>query len=325
MIYKEISGIKMSSVCMGCWNISGDWTWGGQDENDSIEAIKASVDNGVNFFDTAEIYGDGYSESLLGKVLAPVRNEVVIATKTLKLEPERLIKSCEDSLRRLKTDYIDVFYLHWPDSKVPIEDSAAALEKLQAQGKIKMSAVSNFGPSDIRAALEHIPLRIDQFAYNLLFRAAEYDILPACMENNVAAAAYSPLAEGLLTGKFASAGGVPEGRARTRHFPGKRPRARHGEDGFEIQTFDAVGKIKEIAAELSVSMAGLSLAWVLQKPGVGFAVAGARNAEQARMNARASAMSLGGEVTAELDKITLPLKGMMGPNPDMWEHNSRMR
>ncbi len=325
MIYKEISGIKMSSVCMGCWNISGDWTWGAQNENDSIEAIKASIDNGVNFFDTAQTYGNGYSESLLGRVLAPVRNEVVIATKTCELEPERLIKACEESLRRLKTDYVDIFYLHWPDSKVPIENSAGAMEKLRAQGKIKISAVSNFGQADIRSALEHIPVMIDQFAYNLLFRAAEYNILPACMENNVAAAAYSPLAEGLLTGKFASAGGVPEGRARTRHFSGERPGARHGEDGFEIQTFDAIGKIKKIAAGLSVPTAVLSLAWVLQKPGVGFAVAGARNAEQARMNASAGAVSLDEELMAELNKITLPLKEMMGPNPDMWEHNSRIR
>lgn len=323
MIYREISGIRMSAVCMGCWNISGDTTWGSQDEKDSEAAIKAALTEGINFFDTAEAYGNGHSEEILGKVLSARRKETVIATKTARLNPRSLKKACESSMKRLRTDYIDVFYLHWPDAAIPLEDSAGALYELQKEGKIRLPAVSNFGPAHLSAMLEHMPVQLNQVAYNLLFRAAEYDIFRACADNDVFPAAYSPLAEGLLTGKFEHPDGVPEGRARTRHFSGKRPMARHGGGGFEEETFRVIGEIKKIAAELSVSPAELSLRWVLEK-GCGFAVAGARNAAQARMNAKAAGLELPGDFAGKLDEATSGLKEAMGQNPDMWQDDSRI-
>lgn len=325
MTYREIDGIKMSSICMGCWNIAGDWTWGAQDEKDSVEAVKASLSAGVNFFDTAEAYGDGYSEELLGKVLSPVRKDVVIATKTARAGGKELKKACENSLRRLKTDYADIYYLHWPDPDVPFGETAGALLRLKKEGKIRMPAVSNFGKNDLSEMLEHIPVKINQVACNLLFRAAEHEILPFCAAKGVSAAAYSPLAEGLLTGKFKSADEVPPGRARTRHFAGSRPKARHGEAGFEEETFSAIEKIRVIAGRLSAPMARLSLAWLLGREGVGFVVAGARNAVQARANAKAADLNLPDGAAAELDEITSGLKRKMGANPDMWQHEPRIR
>ncbi len=325
MTYKKIGGIEVSSICMGCWNIAGDSTWGKQDEEDSIEALKTAFSEGINFFDTAEAYGGGYSEELLGRVLSPVRDEVVIATKTARLKPEELKNACERSLKRLKTDYVDIYYLHWPDPEVPAEETAGALEELAKEGKIRLPALSNFGVSDLSEALKHIAVKLNQLPYNLLFRAIEYDILPFCADKGAAVAAYSPLAEGLLAGKFESPDDVPVGRARTRHFSGERHEARHGEKGFEKETFRTIELIRRIAAGLSVSMAELSLAWLLRRGRVIIPVAGARNAAQARMNAKAAGLKIPGDVSAQLDDVTSALKKKMGKNPDMWRHESRIR
>lgn len=325
MTYREIDNVKMSSICMGCWNISGDSVWGAQNELDTSAAIKAALDGGINFFDTAEVYGRGYSEEILGRELSPLRDQVVIASKTSRSEPEKIKQACEKSLQRLKTDYMDLYYIHWPSRSVPFAESAGALLELRQEGKIRIPAVSNFGATDLPEITRHIPIKINQLAYSLLFRAIEHSALAACRQHGATVAAYSPLAEGLLAGKFKHANEVPDGRARTRHFSGDRPRARHGEKGFEEETFRIVGEVKQVADELSLSMAGLSLAWILAQPGVGFVIAGARNARQAAANAKAAGLQLAPEVLHKLDRITSPLKESMGDNPDMWSKKSRIR
>ena len=143
--------IAVSAVGMGCWAIVGDSTWGPQDEADTLAAIEAALSSGVNFFDTAEAYGDGFSEEILGKAFRGMRDKVVIATKASPNhhEPSRLKKACEDSLRRLRTDYIDVYQLHWPSREVPFDDTWEAMRVLQQEGKIRAASVSNFGAKDL--------------------------------------------------------------------------------------------------------------------------------------------------------------------------------
>jgi aryl-alcohol dehydrogenase-like predicted oxidoreductase len=319
--------IEVSRVCMGCWAIVGDETWGPQREEDAFAAIDASLDAGVNFFDTAETYGDGRSEEMLGRALEPHRNDAVIATKVSSghMRRDDVIRACEQSLRRLRTDAIDLYQLHWPSRDVPFEESAEALRTLLDQGKIRAAGISNFGPVDLDRMLDILPPVTNQIAYSLLFRAPETELLDLCRFRDVSVLCYSPLAAGLLTGKFDGPDDVPDGRARTRHFGKDRPGVRHGEDGAEAETFEALGRIKEVARGEGVPMAHLALAWLLRRPAVGVVIAGARNARQARQNAGAADLVLSDEVMAELDAATGALKDALGTNLDMWQSESRIQ
>lgn len=325
MKYTEIEGINVSKICLGTWNITGDSTWGPQDEKDSIETIKTALDCDINFFDTAEMYGDGYSEKLLGKILSPVRGKVVIASKTVKAKYNEVINACENSLKRLNTDYIDIYYIHWPNRETPFEETMEAMKKLKEDGKIRVIAVSNFGVKDLTEILKLYPVKLNQLAYNLLFRAIEYEILPFCVEKGISVACYSPLSEGLLTGKFRHPDQVPEGRARTRHFSKDRPQAVHREEGVEEEAFQVIEEVRKISEETGISMVKLSLSYLLSKKGVEIVVAGARREKQVRENAGASDIVLTEDIVKKLDKISEKVKEKLGKNPDMWRTDSRIQ
>lgn len=329
MKYRKVgrTDVEISAIAMGCWSIVGDQTWGPQDEQDAIAAIESSIDAGVTLFDTAPAYGNGYSEELVGRVLRPHRNEVVIATKLSggEMRRENAIKACEASLRRLGTDCIDIYQIHWPDHDVPFEETASALQTLLDQGKIRVAGVSNFGPRDLADFLGILRPEVNQVAYSLLFRAPEFEALPICVENGVSVLCYSPLAEAMLTGKFKTADDVPAGRARTRLFSKDREQSRHSEEGAEKEAFEAVDRIRKIASRLGMPMAHLALAWLLHRDGVGAVLAGARNAKQARENAAAAEVELPDDVVGELADVTDEVKQKLGPNMDIWQTESRAR
>ncbi len=329
MEYRTIgrTDIKVSSICMGCWAIVGDQTWGPQDEQDAVAAIEASLEAGVTLFDTAPAYGNGKSERMLGQVLKPHRQRVVIATKLSQehMRKADAIAACETSLRNLRTDCIDIYQLHWANREVPFEKTVEALDKLLQQGKIRVVGVSNFGPRDLADFLSLCRAEADQVACSLLMRAAEFELVPVCVKHGVSVLTYSPLAEGLLTGKFGNADEVPAGRARTRHFSSRRERTRHTEEGAEAETFRAIGRVREIASGLGLSMGQVALAWLLRQPAVTSVVAGCRNARQARENAAAAEADLPVEVIGELNDATEALKQKLGPNLDPWQTDSRVR
>jgi len=329
MQYRRLgrTDITVSAVAMGCWAIVGDSTWGPQDERDSIAAIHAALDEGINFFDTAEMYGDGYSEQLLGRALADRREEAVIVSKVSPnhLEPNALKEACESSLRRLRTDYLDLYLIHWPNWDIPVERSLGAMAELKRQGKIRAAGVSNFGRQDLTELLQKGRAEANQLPYSLLFRAVEFEIQQVCADNDISILCYCPLAQGLLTGKFASPDEVPEGRARTRLFSRDRPQSRHSEPGAEKETFEAIERIRDISEELGTAMADVALAWLLHQPAVTAVVAGARNADQVRMNARAGELELSQEMLERLAEATESLKARLGRNPDMWQTEPRMR
>jgi len=321
------SGIEVPVICFGCWAIAGDSIWGPQDEQDAVDAIRLAVDLGMNFFDTAEGYGAGDSEALLGRGLQGIRERAIIATKASPShhEPAKLRAACEESLRLLGTDYIDLYQLHWPSREVPFADTWGAMEELIAEGKVRAGGVSNWGPQDLDELLQAGRPASNQVSYSLLFRAIEYEIKPSCLAEQIAILCYSPLMQGILAGKFATADDVPGTRARSRHFSGDRPDARHGLPGAEAETFAAVRAIAEIAAEVGAPMAELAIAWLIAQPGVGSVITGIRNPEQARANAAAADLELPAEVLAELDRVTEPLKCTLGANADMWQSDSRIR
>ena len=329
MKYRKLgrTDIEVSVVAMGCWAIVGDWTWGEQDESKATATLRAALDAGINFFDTAEMYGDGYSESLLGKTLAGRRHEIMIASKVKaeNLKRDDLLKACEKSLQRLQTDYPDLYQIHWPNRKIPVAETMGALEQLEQQGKIRAIGVSNFGAQDLGKLLTVGTCETNQLGYNLLMRAIEFEILEKCLENNIGVLCYSPLAQGLLTGKFASADDVPPARARTRHFSSAREHTRHGEPGCEAETFAALDEIRRISAGIGESMADVALAWPLHQPGVTSVIAGARKPEQIRENAKAADPNLPPEILTSLTQATEIAKQKLGPNPDIWQADSRIR
>ncbi len=329
MKYRKLgtTGIEVSVVAMGCWAITGDFNWGPQDEADSIATIHAALDAGINLLDTAESYGNGYSEELLGKALAGRRHEAIIASKVSgnRHDAQGLRQACEESLGRLKTDYIDLYQLHWPNWNVPFAETMGALEQLKQEGKVRAAGVCNFGRRDLTDVLATGKVETNQLCYSLLWRAIEWEIQPLCVENEVGILAYSPLLQGLLTGKFATAADVPDERARTRHFSGTRPHARHGEAGHEEATFAAIDRIRDISDGLGLPMAQVALAWLLAQPGVTSVLAGARHPDQIAENVQAAEVELPADALAALSAATEPLKVALGDNPDMWQPKERSR
>jgi aryl-alcohol dehydrogenase-like predicted oxidoreductase len=211
----EIPGtsLKVSPVAIGTWAIGG-WMWGGTDEAESISTIRAALEQGINVIDTAPVYGFGRSEEIVGKAIAEgsMRSRVLIASKTglewargkvsRNASRTRILREVEDSLRRLRTDYIDIYQVHWPDPLVTIEETADAMHTLFRQGKIGAIGVSNFSLDQVRRFRSVAPLHVVQSPYNLFERSIEVDLLPYCRNNKIATFGYGALCRGLLSGRM---------------------------------------------------------------------------------------------------------------------------
>ena len=280
--------------------------------------------------DSAEGYEAGVSEEIIGQAIAGRRDQAIIGTKVSPehTEPLLLRRYFEAALRRLQTDYVDLYHVHWPIRTHPVADTFEVLQQLKDEGKIRAIGVSNFGPMDLAEALATgVQIDANQLHYSLLSRAIEYEILPLCREKQVSVTTYMPLMQGLLTGKYRTVDDVPPFRARTCHFSGDRPQSRHGEPGAEQELFEAVNAVRAIADELGEPMANVALAWAMARPGVTSVIAGARTPDQVARNARAASLSLSPETLARLDAATDPLKQVLGPNADYWQgaENSRIR
>jgi aryl-alcohol dehydrogenase-like predicted oxidoreductase len=208
------SGISVSSVCLGTWAVGG-WMWGGADDDISIRTIQSALDRGINFIDTAPVYGFGHSEEIVGKALKDYvqRENVVIATKVgldwndkgkvfRNSTRERILKEIDDSLRRLQTDYIDLYQIHWPDPLVSIEETAQVMAELLQAGKIRAIGVSNYTPEQMDIFQTAAPLHSVQPPYNLFERQIERDVLPYAKKNGLAVLAYGSICRGLLSGKM---------------------------------------------------------------------------------------------------------------------------
>lgn len=271
------SDLEVSPICFGCWAIGG-WWWGEVDDRESIAAIRAAVEDGINFFDTADVYGGGRSERVLAKALEGM-DDVLIATKGGVLfdekgdtgrsnEPSYLKKACEASLKRLNREVIDLYQIHWPDHKTPVSEAVEALQELKDEGKIRHFGLSNFPVKDLETALDTVRFESVQPRYNLLHREIEEELLPFCEDNEIGVIAYSPLGSGLLTGKFAEDWIFEKGDHRAEH------------PDFQGETFkrhlQIIETLKEYAAARECTITQLAIAWVLAHPEVSSAICGAR-------------------------------------------------
>jgi aryl-alcohol dehydrogenase-like predicted oxidoreductase len=326
------SGIALSVLGIGCWSFGGggDDYWGPQDERDAADAVSAALDDGITYFDTAEMYNDGRSEESLGRALRGQRQKAIIGSKVspANTAPAVLREHCEASLRRLGVDAIDIYMVHWPITDHSVEDAFSTLMALRDEGKVRAIGVSNHGVRQLTEAVSTgAPIVVNQLCYNLLSRAIEAEILPLCRQRNIGVIGYMPLQQGLLTGKYRSAEEVPWIRMRTRHFQGTRRGARHGEPGAEAEIFAALDGMRDLAAELHIPMGQLALAWALARPGITCVLAGARTAAQVADNAAAARLALSPEVISQLDALTDPVLNKLGSNADYWESsdNSRIR
>ena len=326
--YLGKTNIKVSEFALGCWPFAGGSVWGTQDKSDSISTVHAALDNGINFFDTAEGYNDDYhSESILGEALVNRRNRSVIATKISppNLLPQKIEEACNNSLKRLSTDYIDLYQIHWPNHDINMEDSINELNKLVDTGKIRSLGVCNFGVDDLNEILNLGVFSTDQLPYNLLWRPIEEEILPECKKNNIGIICYRPLAQGLLTGRYRNADEVPDGISRSRLFNKNRPLSNHDDEGCENEVFKCINKIQEIAKTLGENSAKISLSWVRQQSNITSLLVGARNTKELEMNLSAFEYDLSTELLKELSDLTNNVKLYLGKNPDMWKSDNRMR
>ena len=309
------SELKISTIIMGTFQ-AGKEKWAGIDDTRTTGAIRAAFDAGITTFDSAEAYGKGHSERILGAALADVRNQVVLATK---VSPNRLgysqvLNACHGSLKNLRTDYIDLYQVHWPSGSfggkvVPVEETMAAMIKLKEQGKIRAIGVSNFSQAQVEEAAKFGRIDSLQPPFSLFWRHVEENSMAYCIDNNISILAYSPMAQGLLTGKFGPDHEFQKGDHRSKN------KLFQPENYQRVQ--QALARLRPIADQLGVNLGLLALAWVNSHPGV-CAIAGARNAEQATMNARAAEVSLSASTLTQIDQIGRLVTDYIGENPVMW-------
>lgn len=335
-----ISGIEASVVGFGAWAIGG-WTWGGADEAESIRAIHAFLDAGGNLIDTAPIYGFGRSEEVVGKAIADRRDRVVLATKCVMrwdLTPQQkqrafrkfsttaenvdwsgqptdqsfdvyiysrrdgIREEIERSLKRLRTDVIDLYQTHWQDDDTPMAERMGVLMDLKREGKIRAIGVSNATPALIDAYREFGPVAADQEKYSMLDRAMERTNLPKCASENIAFLAYSPLAQGLLTGKI-----TPERQYADSDQRNFKERFRP-DNVRKVQAM--LEPMRPIAAKHNLTLAQLTLAWTLAQPGCSHILCGARTPAQAIENAAAGDVTLAAAELAEITRAVQRYGGM---------------
>ena len=314
------SELNISPIVFGAWAIGG-WMWGGSDEKAAVEAIHASIDAGVNLIDTAAVYGMGASEEIVGKAIKGKRDKVLIATKggrnwntdtgsmifetedtsgnkvTVRSNsrPDLLKKECEDSLRRLGVDVIDLYQIHWPDLTFPIDEAVAGLEQLKKEGKVRAVGVSNYNIDQLKTAAAAAQLDSLQPSYSLIQRDIEKEIVAFCLEENIGIICYSPMERGLLTGAVSASRVFPPSDHRSTH--------RFFTPENRQNILSALEEIKPIADKHKASFAQVVLRWTIDQPGITAAIVGARDAKQASHNIGALNVRLSEEEKSEMSRV----------------------
>jgi aryl-alcohol dehydrogenase-like predicted oxidoreductase len=329
MEYRQIgeTNLKCSVITFGAWAIGG-WKWGGTDRGEAVKAIKAAYTEGVTSIDTAPAYGQGLSEEIVAEAIQGIsRDKIQILTKfglrwDLKkgilffksksndgvdfemykfASKESILKECEDSLRRLKTDYIDLYQIHWHDSTTAIHETMETVLRLKEQGKVREIGVCNYNVEWMREAEQTVKLASNQVSYSMLLRDIEQDVAPYCIEHKKSIFAYSPLQRGILTGKIKPGHIFNEGDHRQELI--------HYTDENIRRTNEMLEKLKPLAKSKNATLAQIVLRWTIEQPGITIALAGARNAEQAVQNAKTVDIKLSKEeisfINEQLEELQL--------------------
>jgi hypothetical protein len=290
------SGLSVSPVAFGTWQLSPRF-WGEQSKEDAVAAMKLAFDRGVNFFDTADAYGDGYAETVLGEAIRELpREELVIVTKAFNhfnpdasrypdLSPAHLVERCEASLKRMGIETIDLYLLHFFDQLTPLAEVAGTLEKLRDQGKVRAIGVSNHTVEQLRAQRRFGPYAVIQPPYSFVDSGIEDDLLPYCQAEDVGVMVYSPMHKGLLTGKYTGTESFDDFRGHHPDFQGQRFRT----------LCEAVGSLAPMASGYDLTVYQLVLAATLMHPAIQVAVCGIKTPEQIREAVGATGKTIGRE------------------------------
>ncbi|MEU7814003.1 aldo/keto reductase [Pseudonocardia sp. NPDC049154] len=306
------SGVRVSSLCLGAMAFGAR---GNTDHDDSVRIIHRALDAGINFVDTADVYSQGESEEIVGRALKGRRDDVVLATKffnPMGEDPNRrgmsrrwIVKACEESLRRLDTDHIDLYQVHRLDEETDLDELLGALSDLVRQGKVRMVGSSTFPAEAIVEAhwtserRGHVPLRTEQPPYSILVRGIERDVLPTCARYGMGVLVWSPLNSGWLTGKYRS-GQTPEAASRL----GKLGRNVDGPTGR--RKTEAVEQLEAIAADAGLDLITLALAFTLAHPAVTSSIIGPRTMEQLESQVPAASVTLTAETLDRIDEVVRP-------------------
>ncbi|MFC2113685.1 aldo/keto reductase [Bacteroidota bacterium] len=340
-------GLELSLLGTGCWAFGGGDYWGEIDQKTVNRIVHASVDNGINYFDTAEVYNEGRSEESLGMAMKDIsRDKVLIGSKvnpsncyrdTLKLH-------CEESLKRLQTDYLDLYMIHWPvhshamrhftnDEKIiknppSVNEAYESLLELRNSGKIRHIGVSNFGTARLSEFPDPGLIAVNQLPYNLLWRGIEFDVVDTCKANGIGVIGYMALLQGILADIYPTMDDIPVLYRRTRHFDSRKSTAiRHGENGFEEETSQALESIRAICKESGIAMSELAIKWTLANPIINCTLIGTRSVKKLEKNISAVEDPLSEDVVNALNLATRPLMEKIGNYLDLWEsaENDRSR
>ena len=306
------SDLNITTVGFGTWATGGEgwaFSWSHQDDKESIDAIHKGLDLGINWIDTAAIYGMGHAEEIVAKAIKGKRNEIMLATKCgLVWDEKRRIagrinrksvrEECENSLRRLNTDYIDLYQIHWPNPDKDIEEGWSEVLELINEGKVRYGGVSNFNISQLKR-IEKISIPTSlQPPYSMFERDVETDILDYCKEKKIGVVAYSPLQVGLLTGKFS--------KERVANLPNddwRKTKNQHFKEPLLSINLDCVEELKHVADKCNMILSQLAVAWVLRREEVTSAIVGARRPSQIEETARAGDMSISSESLKEIETL----------------------
>jgi aryl-alcohol dehydrogenase-like predicted oxidoreductase len=311
------SGLDVSRIAFGTWQLGGDW--GATDTMAATEAIRRAADNGVTFFDTAQAYGFGQSEQLLASALRKLpREELVIATKgglrpagdgvARDASPAWIQKGVDSSLQALGTEYIDLYQVHWPDPSTPFEETAEALAKLIADGKIRHVGVSNFDVEQMEEFSATLPVETLQPPYHLFRRDIDADVLPYTAADDIGVLVYGPLAHGLLSGRLR-----PDTQFATGDWRSKSPMFR-GES--YVRNLQRVELLRKLAQELGITLPQLAIAWTLANPAVHVAIVGTRNAAHVDAALAAADINLDDDVMQRIDDVMVGAAPVSGPSPE---------
>jgi aryl-alcohol dehydrogenase-like predicted oxidoreductase len=306
--------MNLTVIGFGAWAIGGgnwEWGWGPQDDADSTAAIHKALDLGINWIDTAAAYGLGHSEEMIGKALQGKRDQVYLATKcslvwedpssgliSHRLKAWSVRQEIEDSLRRLKTDLIDLYQIHWPIPEEEIEEGWAEIARLVQEGKVRHAGVSNFNLAQLKRVHSIHPVASLQPQYSLLDRQVEADLLDYCQEQGIGVVAYSPMASGLLTGKY--------DRQRVTALPPEDwrvTRSEHFQEPALSANLEFIEKLEQVARGCGRSLGELAVAWVLRRPEVTAAIVGARRPDQIAQIAPAGDWNLDPGTISEIDAL----------------------
>jgi aryl-alcohol dehydrogenase-like predicted oxidoreductase len=312
------TGLEVSVLAFGTWSFGGDW--GAFDVDEAKKTIGRALDIGINFFDTAQAYGFGESERVLADGLWPrvPRDRVVVATKgglrkdgdTMHRDASArwLREGVEASLRNLRTDYIDLYQVHWPDPKTPAEETGRVLADLVREGKIRHAGVSNYSPRQMTDLAQYGPVETDQPPYHMFHRDIEAELLPYAERNDIGVLVYGPLAHGVLSGTMTPATTFPAGdwRGSSADFKGQK----------FARDLEVVDRLKQYAAAHEITMPQLAIAWTISNPGVDVAIVGARHPAHLSGPAAAADMQLSSSDRDELNEILANAVEIVGPAPE---------